>query len=78
MAHPDGRIEKDPRPKDFGEAMTIAARERAKTLLLSQADRLRKRAHALEALAYATEHVHGEAEEALWDLACAAAPHRIF
>ena len=34
---------------------TIAARQRAKYALLEQVERLRRRAHSLEALAYATD-----------------------
>lgn len=47
---------------------TAACREMSKTALLEAAERLRRRAHQLEALAYQTEHVRGEAEEMLWEL----------
>lgn len=61
---------RDEQPKgpavSMGDAM--ACREMAKTALLATADRLRRRAHQLEALAYQTEHVRGEAEEMLWEL----------
>ena len=50
----------------------IACRQRAKDQLLDQVDALRRRAHKLEALAYAAEFIHGDAEEALWEIACGA------
>lgn len=51
----------------LGEA-GLASRERAKHVLLNAADRLRRRALQLETLAYATEHLSGDAEAALWEV----------
>ena len=45
-----------------------AGRQSTKRLLLEHAERLRREAHQLEALAYQTESIHGEAEEILYRL----------
>lgn len=45
-----------------------ASRERSREVLLRAADRLRRRATQLETLAYATEHLSGDAEAALWEV----------
>lgn len=45
-----------------------AGRQSTKSMLLEGAERLRKEAMQLEALAYATEHVNGEADQMLYRL----------
>lgn len=50
-------------PMTAGEC---AGRQSSKALLLEHAERLRKEAHNLESLAYAVEHVRGDAESTLY------------
>lgn len=69
-AHPPYPDEKANRTlgASLAEAGMQGSRERAKSVLLNAADRLRRRALQLETLAYATEHLSGPAEEALWEV----------
>lgn len=46
----------------------VAGRQTTKTLLLEHAERLRRHANNLEGLAYAIEHVGGDAEATLYGL----------
>ncbi len=49
-------------------ADACAARELTKTMLLAAAERMRREANKVEALAYAVEHISGDAEETLYSL----------
>lgn len=46
----------------------VAARQSSKSLLLEHVERLRRKANQLEALAYAVEHIRGDAEATLHGL----------
>lgn len=56
------------RPRDLGAEVR---RQSAIGLIRDQVERLRREAHALEALAYQLEHMvmTSEAEQALWQMA---------
>ena len=62
MSHPSGA---NTMP---GSMAGAACRQSSKTLLLKHAERLRREAFQLEALAYQVEHIHGEAEAILYRL----------
>ena len=48
--------------------MAMAGKLSSKSLLLEHAERLRRQAHQLEGLAYAIEHISGDAESTLYGL----------
>lgn len=55
-------------PMNTGAMSGCAGRQSSKALLLEHADRLRREANQLEALAYAIERVQGDAEGTLYRL----------
>jgi hypothetical protein len=55
-------------PINTGAMAGCAGRQSSKALLLEHADRLRREANQLEALAYAVERVQGDAEGTLYRL----------
>lgn len=57
--------------KQYAQSAGIAGsagRQSTKDMLLSKAESMRREAHELEALAYAVEHVRGDAEMMLYRL----------
>lgn len=66
--HEAKRAEMPNRPIMAGEAM--AGRQSAIAVLRERVDRMRREAHALEALSYQLDHMlfTSEAEQALWQM----------